>query len=144
MTNSYQRTTTGGIKYDRLWKGELEKAAGHYILHKFLAYRTDLLAERCGKHHDLLIMRSHFEDLLNVSPHVCIIHIFVNDTIIRKKDTSYILYNNYYLKHVGNRKLPSDSSILSHSSRIKCLTFFNERSLSLARASILPGVPTTI
>jgi hypothetical protein len=36
-----------GFKYDQLFKGGLEKAAGHYILHKFLAYRTDLLAE-CG------------------------------------------------------------------------------------------------
>ena len=39
--------------------------------------------------------------------------------------------------------IPSDSSILSHSSRTKCRTFFNPRSLSLARANILPGVPTT-
>jgi hypothetical protein len=32
-------------------------------------------------------MRSHFEDLLNISPHVCIIHIFV-------KDSNYTLYYN--------------------------------------------------
>jgi hypothetical protein len=53
---------------------------------------------------------------------------------------------NYYNieKWPENSSLPSESSILSHSSRMKCLTFFNGRSLSLARARILPGVPTTI
>jgi hypothetical protein len=42
------------------------------------------------------------------------------------------------------KKLPSDSSILSHSSRMKCITFIKERSFSLARARILPVVPTTV
>jgi hypothetical protein len=36
-----------GFKYDQQLKGGLEKTAGHYILHKLLAHRTDLLAE-CG------------------------------------------------------------------------------------------------
>ncbi|XXG48254.1 hypothetical protein AAC387_Pa02g2757 [Persea americana] len=34
------------------------------------------------------------------------------------------------------KSIPSGSSILSHSSRIKCRTFFNARSLSLASALI--------
>ena len=40
--------------------------------------------------------------------------------------------------------LPNCSSILSHSSSTKCLTFFRLRDLSRARARIRPGVPTTM
>ena len=39
---------------------------------------------------------------------------------------------------------PSVSSILSHSSRMKCLTFFMLKFLALLRARIRPGVPTTM
>ena len=40
--------------------------------------------------------------------------------------------------------LPSCSSILSHSSRMKCFRFFRLSFLLLTRARILPGVPTTM
>ena len=40
--------------------------------------------------------------------------------------------------------LPSAESILSHSSKIKCLIFFSERAFDLISARSLPGVPTTI
>lgn len=39
---------------------------------------------------------------------------------------------------------PIAASILSHSSRIKCLTCFRDRTLERASARIRPGVPTTI
>lgn len=52
---------------------------------------------------------------------------------IRKEQNKFNLFNT-----------PSDSSILSHSSRMKCLTFLRDKSLSLDNARILPGVPTTI
>lgn len=43
-----------------------------------------------------------------------------------------------------NWNLPSCSSILSHSSRIKCFVCFRLRDFSLVSANILPGVPTTM
>ena len=39
---------------------------------------------------------------------------------------------------------PRASSILSHSSKMKCFTCFKFSTLSFAKARILPGVPTTI
>merc|ERR1719431_2492087 len=42
----------------------------HGILHELLADRSDILAECCGEHHDLLLMGSGPEDLLDISPHV--------------------------------------------------------------------------
>ena len=46
----------------------------------------------------------------------------------------------YYIIEI----LPSSANILSHSSNMKCLTFFKLIVLLLISARILPGVPTTI
>ena len=43
-----------------------------------------------------------------------------------------------------DQSLPSCSSILSHSSKMKCLMCLVLSVLSLTRARILPGVPTTM
>ena len=43
-----------------------------YVVHELLAYRTNLLGQCSREHHDLLIVWSHFEDLLHISPHICI------------------------------------------------------------------------
>ena len=118
-------------------------ATGHYILHKFLANRTNFFAECCRKHHNLLIMRCHLENLLHISPHVCRKPSEYNENHINIE----VIVQYYELtRRMSSQqlKIPSDSSILSHSSRMKCLTFFRESSLSLANASILPGVPTTM
>ena len=42
-----------------------------YILHELLADGTDVLGERGGEHHDLLLVGRVPEDLLHVTPHVC-------------------------------------------------------------------------
>ena len=41
-----------------------------YILHEFLADGTNVLWERGGEHHHLLLVRSQAEDVLHVSTHV--------------------------------------------------------------------------
>ena len=41
-----------------------------YILHKLFADRPDVLAQSGAEHHDLLVMRGHFKDLLHVRSHV--------------------------------------------------------------------------
>lgn len=43
---------------------------GHYILHKLLADRADLFAQRRAEHHNLFAVRSVPEDLLHVAAHV--------------------------------------------------------------------------
>lgn len=42
-----------------------------YILHELLADGANLLGERSGEHHDLLLVRRHPEDVLHVTAHVC-------------------------------------------------------------------------
>jgi hypothetical protein len=42
-----------------------------YILHEFLANRSNFFAECGGEHHDLLAMWCASEDFLNVFTHVC-------------------------------------------------------------------------
>mmetsp|Transcript_5324 Transcript_5324/g.9712 ORF Transcript_5324/g.9712 Transcript_5324/m.9712 type:complete len:238 (+) Transcript_5324:635-1348(+) len=42
----------------------------HRVLAKLLAHRTNLLAQRSTKHHHLLLVGSHTEDLLNVTSHI--------------------------------------------------------------------------
>lgn len=113
----------------------------NYILHEFLANRSDFLAECSWKHHHLFIMGSQFENLLHIFSHVCKGQMA---NILRNKKSHIQTRQNTQLRRQGGRNRPSDSSILSHSSSIKCLTFFKPRSLSLVRARILPGVPTTM
>lgn len=52
------------------WAGALADGATH-VGHELLADRADVLGEGGGKHHHLLVVWRHFEDGLNVSPHVC-------------------------------------------------------------------------
>lgn len=65
-------------------------------------------------------------------------------------NTVKILYNELYIVHFGTglsflRSLsPSCSSILSHSSRMKCLMWRRLRLLLRERARMRPGVPTTM
>jgi hypothetical protein len=42
----------------------------YYILHKFFADRSDVLAECSAEHHDLFLVRGGAEDVLNVTSHV--------------------------------------------------------------------------
>jgi hypothetical protein len=42
-----------------------------YILHEFLANRSNFFAECGGEHHDLLAMWCASEDFLNVFTHIC-------------------------------------------------------------------------
>lgn len=46
-------------------------AKWNYILHEFLADWSNLFAQSCAEHHNLLAVRSVSEDLLHVSSHVC-------------------------------------------------------------------------
>ena len=41
-----------------------------YILHELSADWSDLFAQGGTEHHDLLLMRSHTENLLDISAHV--------------------------------------------------------------------------
>lgn len=42
-----------------------------YILHEFAADWSDLLAQCCTEHHDLLLMGCDLEDVLYITSHVC-------------------------------------------------------------------------
>jgi len=42
-----------------------------YIVHKLLANWSNFVGECGGEHHNLLVVGGHFEDLLDVSSHVC-------------------------------------------------------------------------
>ena len=42
-----------------------------YVLHEFAAHWSNLLAQSCTEHHDLLLVGCDPEDVLNVTPHVC-------------------------------------------------------------------------
>lgn len=42
-----------------------------HILHELAADGADLLAQRGTEHHDLLLVRGHLEDFLDVASHVC-------------------------------------------------------------------------
>lgn len=44
---------------------------GTHVGHELLADAPDVLGEGGGEHHDLLVVRRHLEDLLNVRAHVC-------------------------------------------------------------------------
>lgn len=63
------RTERADKKNDetKICKGQV---TGFYILHKFLANWTNLFAECCGKHHNLLIMGSTFKNLLYILSHI--------------------------------------------------------------------------
>lgn len=52
------------------WAGALADGATH-VGHEFLADCADVLGEGGREHHHLLVVGRHFEDGLNVSPHVC-------------------------------------------------------------------------
>lgn len=55
---------------------------GNYILHEFLADRSNFLAQGSRKHHHLLFVWSVPEDFLHVTPHVCAstekVHYYLN------------------------------------------------------------------
>lgn len=40
------------------------------VLHELLADRLHFIGKRGGKHHDLLLLRSGSENILNISPHI--------------------------------------------------------------------------
>mmetsp|Transcript_9342 Transcript_9342/g.40993 ORF Transcript_9342/g.40993 Transcript_9342/m.40993 type:complete len:344 (+) Transcript_9342:410-1441(+) len=42
----------------------------HRVVHELFAHGANLLGQRRGKHHDLLVVRGHLEDLLDVRAHV--------------------------------------------------------------------------
>lgn len=47
-----------------------KRSGGTHRLHELLAGCADLLGERGREHHDLLVVRSRLEDLLNIAAHV--------------------------------------------------------------------------
>ncbi len=57
-------------------------------------------------------------------------------------DDVHNTFTNTMLSYLAN--LPKASSILSHSSRMKCFRCFRLSFLDLTSARILPGVPTTM
>lgn len=56
--------TAGGGVVVEVWRERI------YILHELSADRSDLFAQGGAEHHDLLLVRSHAEYLLDVSAHV--------------------------------------------------------------------------
>ena len=42
----------------------------HRVVHKLFAHGANLFGQRGGEHHDLLVVRGHLEDLLDVGAHV--------------------------------------------------------------------------
>lgn len=93
------------------------------ILHEFSANVLDILWHSCWEHHNLLLVRSSLEDLLNIRSHVYSGDEFLNAL--------------YWVI------IPVSSSILSHSSRTKIFNFDKSRWPFLTKARTLPGVPTT-
>lgn len=51
--------------------GAAARQLGTHVRHELLADGADLLGQRGAEHHDLLVVRRHFKDVLHVSPHVC-------------------------------------------------------------------------
>lgn len=107
----------------------------HYIIHELLADGADFLREGSAEHHHLLLMGCGFKHLLYIPTHICTLK---DDKHITTGD----IFWEFQIEHTIC--LPSWSSILSHSSKMKCLRCFVLRVLSRTRAKILPGVPTTI
>ena len=65
------------------------------------------------------------------------------------KKVACVCYFEYFKQYrkcewLWNRNSPSWSSILSHSSKMKCLRCFRSSALLRTRAAIRPGVPTTM
>lgn len=48
----------------------VQKEELNYILHELPADWADLFAEGGAEHHHLLLMRSHTENLLHITPHI--------------------------------------------------------------------------
>lgn len=46
------------------------RGGGNYVLHEFAAHGADFLAQGGAEHHDLLFMRGHAEDLLDIPAHI--------------------------------------------------------------------------
>ncbi len=118
------------------WAGHLriKETGGTHILHELAADGPNLFAEGGAEHHALLLMRGQSEDVLDVTSHIYQSNITLSITDSAQRSSEQTL-----VKHS-----PSCSSILSHSSRTKCLTFFRLRVLFRTRARIRPGVPTTM
>lgn len=111
-----------------------------HVGHELLADGADLLRQRRGEHHDLLVVRRHLEDVLHVSPHVCTNekrhhqdgHCPMEWQSSRhharahwqppKAQKLYWIKRSDACQLCGPRCAPSLSSILSHSSRMKCRT----------------------
>lgn len=53
---------------EEAWQMKVERCI--YILHELSADWSDLFTQSGAEHHDLLLMRSHAENLLDVSAHV--------------------------------------------------------------------------
>lgn len=93
-----------------------------------------------GKHGQPAVWLHSQSHLLTLSEHeIIIIQRCINYGWI---PVMQIWNKNKKLKYYNS--LPRVESILSHSSRMKCLMFFRDKTLLLTRAWILPGVPTTM
>ena len=80
--------------------GALADGATH-VGHELLADRADVLGEGGRKHHHLLVVWRHFEDGLNVSPHVCSSTAYLSKltTVVTLKDVEQI--NNSNVPQLG-------------------------------------------
>lgn len=54
------------------------KAGATHVGHELLADGADLLGQGGAEHHDLLLVRRHLEDVLQVAAHVCTTHSLVS------------------------------------------------------------------
>mmetsp|Transcript_18134 Transcript_18134/g.24891 ORF Transcript_18134/g.24891 Transcript_18134/m.24891 type:complete len:131 (+) Transcript_18134:622-1014(+) len=117
----------------------------HRILAELPADRSDLLVESGGIHHHLLLMRSCFEDCLDVTSHAHF-SLFVRIVTIYLLFSLKVFHENCYRKDEKFLSLKfSITSILSHSSSTKCLTCERSNTFRVVAKSITrPGVPTTM
>jgi len=147
----------------------------NYILHKFLANRSHLLAQCRTEHHHLFLVWCGPEYFLYITSHICKKHFTFRRNIIstnngrplnsslvvhiEEKDSFTFTTTTLYSVQIWPSRqllrpnfeflikfncLPNISSILSHSSRMKCFRCLRFSLRVLTRARMRPGVPTTI
>ena len=131
----------------RRWRWQtrgVKPAMGTHVVHELLADRPDLLAQRRAEHHDLLVVRRRFEDVLDVASHVCIQQATIPRDrldVLEACRSSSILHTLFQTSRTEQSRAadganalcaPILSSILSHSSRMKCRTPLSFRAPSFA------------